>query len=179
MRKFLTCVTIRRIYMSYGAGQRCPKSRAAQSGSHPAARTQPPARGGRPPRPDLCHLQALGLSLSRAGAATETARSGRRCQSVLHREAFARSGGENPDIRRLDRVDAERDGQPSLAIGAASRGRPWLTARRISNGHCGWNINLIGCWRRNWLRHMSCSCPTRSGLQPEPLPGSPPASRRS
>jgi len=51
MKKPLTYDIKRRIYMSYGPRHRCPKGRATQWGSHPAAQTCPTARGRRTPCP--------------------------------------------------------------------------------------------------------------------------------
>ena len=177
MIKPLTCVINRRTIMTDGPRQRGPESRAAQSGSNPAARTQIPARGRRAPRPGLLHLQAPGLSLSRAGTAAQTSGPGRRCQVVFHGEALPQPGGETARLRCFHRIDLERDRQPSLAGPARSRGRTWLTDRRVGKGRCGWNINLIGCWRRSWHTLMNCSCPTRSGPPPQPVPVIPPANR--
>ena len=164
--------------MSYSPRQRCPESRAAQPGSLPAARTRTLARGRRAPRPGLFHLQAPGLSLSRTGPATQAPCPCRRCQSFLHRQTLAQSGSQTPRLRRRHRIDLERDRHPCLLGGTASRGRSWLTGRRIDNERYGWNINLIGCCQRSWRRRMSCSCPLESGRQPEPLPDKPAASRR-
>jgi len=177
MMKPLTCVINRRTIMTDGSCQRYPESRTAQPGSHSAARTRATARGRRTSRRSLFHLQAPGLSLSPAGAATETAGSGRRCQSLLHNQTLPQPGGETPDVRNLDGIDLERDRQPGIAGCIASRGRTWLTGRRVGNGRCGWNINWIGCWRRSWHTLMNCSCPTRSGPPPEPGVVIPPANR--
>jgi len=178
MKKPLTYDIKRRIYMSYGPRHRCPKGRATQWGSHPAAQTCPTARGRRTPCPGLVHLQAPGLSLSRAGSAAQTPDSDRRGQSFFYRQAFAPFGGKTPEVRCLDRIDLERDRQPSVAGGTASWGRSWLIARRVGNERCGCNMNLIDCGWRNWLRLMNCSCPTRSGPQAGLFPNRPPASRR-
>jgi len=178
MMKPLTCVINRRTIMTDGSCQRYPESRAAQLGSHPAARTRATARGRRTSRRSLFHLQAPGLSLSPAGAATETAGSGRRSQSLLHDQALPHSGGKAPDVRSFDGIDLERDRQPGIAGCIASRGRSWLTARRLNHGYCGWNISLIGCWRRNWLRPMNCLCPNRSGPPSERLLARTRAARR-
>ena len=177
MTKPLTCVINRRIYMTDGSRQRYPESRAAQSGSQSLAGTRPPARGRRPSRPGLFHFQAPGLSVSRAGTATETSGAGRRRKDFLHRQAFTQPGGETPGLRGIDRIDAERDCQPCLVGSAPSRGRTWLTGRRVGNGRCGSNINLIDCWRKSWRRLLNCSCPTRSVPQPEPVSATPPANR--
>ena len=178
MIKFLTCDINRRIYMSYGSRQRSPESRTAQPGSHPAAGACAPARGCRAPRPRLLHLQAPGLSLSRTGSATQASSPSRRCQSVLHRQTLAQSGGQTPRLRRFHRIDLERNRHSCLLGGTASRGRSWLTGRRVDNERYGWNINLIDCCQRSWRRRMSCSCPPESGRQPGPLPDNPAASRR-
>ena len=178
MKKPLTYDIKRRIYMSYGPRHRCPKGRAAQSSSHPTTQTCATARGRRTPGPRLGHLQAPGLALSRAGSATQTTDSRRRRQSLFYSQAFAPLGGKTQDVRRLDRMDVERDRQPSVAGGTASWGRSWLIARRVGNERCGCNMNLIDCGWRNWLRLMNCSCPTRSGPQAGLFPNRPPASRR-
>ena len=176
MKKRLTCDINRLTHMSYGPCHRCSKGRAAQSGSHPTSQACGTARSGRTPGSGLIHLQAPGLSLSPAGAATQTTGSRGRCQSFFHGQAFASFSGKTPDLRRLDRIDPERDRQPSTAGGTASWGRPWLTVSRVSNERCGWNINLIDCGRRNWRRLMNASCPTRSGS--EVGPNRPEATRR-
>lgn len=173
MRKPLTCDINRRIYMTDGQSHRGPESRATQPGAHAAAPTRAPARGRRTPRPDLFPLPAPSLPLPRAGPAAQTSGSGRRCQSVLHGETLAQSGRETPHARRCDRIDAERDRQPRLTGAAAPRGRAWLTGRQLGRGSYGWNIDLIGCWRRSWRRLMNCSCPTKCGPHPEPAGRSP------
>ncbi len=178
MKKVLTCDINRRIYMSYGPRYGCSEGRAAELGSHPVARIGSSGRGRRAPCAGLFHLQTPGLSLSRAGAATPTPASGRRCQSLFHGQAFAPFGGKTSDVRHLHRFDLERDRQPSVAGDAASWGRPWLTARQVGNGRCGWNINSIGCGRRNWPKLMNASCPTRSGSPSGQLPHRPQAARR-
>jgi len=178
MIKYLTCDIKKRIYMSYGSRQRSPESRTAQPGSHPAAGVCAPARGGRAPRPRLLHLQAPSLSLSRTGSASQISSAGRRCQSVLHRQTLAQSGRQTPRLRRFHRLDLERNRQPCLLGGAASRGRSWLTGRQVGNGRYGWNINLIDCCQRSWHKRMNCSCPPESGRQPGPLSDKPAAIRR-
>src|SRR5208337_5029262 len=65
----------------------------------------------------------------RAGTATQAPSPGRRCQSVLYRQAFAPSRTATPRLRRFDRIDLERDRQPCLLGGTAPRGRSWLTRR--------------------------------------------------
>jgi len=161
--KRLTCVAKGRMYMSYDARQRCPESRAAQSGSLPFATTRAPARGGRAVGPSLFDVQAPSLSLSRTSAAAETSRPGGRRQIVFHGEALPDSGGESPDLRCLDRTEFERDRRQSRVGAAASRGRTWLSAGPIANRRYGLSISLIDCWRRSWLRLMPYWCPIKHG----------------
>ena len=178
MKKFLTCDINRRTYMSYRPRHGCSEGRAAQLGPHPVARTGSSARGCRTPCPGLLHLQTPSLSLSRAGAATPTSASGRRCQSLFYGQAFAPFGGKTADVRHLHRVDVERDRQPNGAGDTASWGRPWLTTRWVGNARCGWNINLTGCGQRSWPRLMNAWCPTEFRTPPEPLPCCRKAGRR-
>jgi len=178
MKKFLTCDINSLTYMSYVPCQRYSKGRAAQSGSHPTPPARATAPSRRTPGPRLVHLQAPSLSLSSACSATQATDSRGRCQGLFYRQALASSSGNAPYVRGLNRLDLERDRQPSVAGGATSWGRPWLTARQVGNERCGWNINLMGCGRRNWLRLMNASCLTRSGSPTGQLPHHPEASRR-
>ncbi len=164
--KRLTCVINGRIYVTHGPRQRCPESRATQSSSLSFARTRAPARGSRAAGPSLFDVQAPGLSLSRTSAAAETSRPSGRRQIVFHGEALTDSGGTAPDLRCLDWTDVERDRQQGRGGAAASRGRTWLSAGPIANGRYGLSINLIDCWRRNWLRLMPCWCPIKPGRRP-------------
>ena len=178
MKNLLTCDINRRIYMSNGTRQRCSKSRSAQSGAHPPPRACATSRGCRTLGSRVVGDQASSLSLSAACSATPATCPGTRRQGLLYRQALAPSGGNAPDVRRLDRLDPERDRQPRRAGGTASWGRPWLTIRQVGNERCGWNINLIGCGRRNWLRLMHASRPTRSDAPTGQQPHCPDATRR-
>jgi hypothetical protein len=161
MKNLLTCDINRRTYMSNGTCQRCSKSRAAQSGSHPPPRACATSRGCRTVGSRVVGQQAPSLSVSAACSATPTTRPGTRRQGLLYGQAFAPSGGNAPHLRRLDRFDPERDRQPSHASGTPSWGRPWLTTRWVGNARCGWNIYLTGCGQTSWLRLMNAWCPTR------------------
>ena len=178
MKNLLTRDINRRTHMSYASRQRCSEGRAAQSGSYPPGRARATTRGCRTPGPGLGGLQAPSLSLSSAGSATQASDSRGRCQGLLYRQTLASSGGYAPDVRRLNRLDLERDRQSSVAGIAASWGRPWLTARQVGNGRCGWNFNLTGCGRRNWPRLMNAWCPTGCGSATGQLPHYPEATRR-
>ena len=179
MKNLLTYDVNRRTYMSYAARQRCSKGRATQPGAYCSPRAGTPARGRRTPGSRMVGHQAPSLSLSAAGSATPTTRPGTRCQGLLYGQALAPPGGKPPDLRRLDRLDPERDRQPSRASGTPPWGRPWLTTRWVGNARCGWNINLTGCGQRSWPRLMNAWCRTLAGSPASQLPSRPPATRRS
>src|SRR5215469_8322600 len=93
-----------RIYMSNASRQPYPTGSTDQLGSEPSAAVSTLARGGPANGPELLHLRAPGLSLPRAGTATQAPSPGRRCQSVVHYQAFAPSRTATPRLRRFDRI---------------------------------------------------------------------------
>ena len=166
----------RRIYMSNASRQPYPKGRMAQLGSYPPAALSALARGGSAIGPEVLHLRAPGLSLPRAGTATQAPRPGRRCQSILHRQAFTPSRGATPHLRRFDRIDLERDRQSCLLGGTAPRGRSWLSRRAVRHEPSIWNTASTDYCRTSWLRPTNCSRRTGAGRL---LPArSPQAARR-
>ena len=162
-KKCLTCDINRRIYMSDASRQPYPKGRTAQLGPHPSAAVSALAGGCPAIGPELLHLRAPGLSLPRAGTATQAPSPGRRCQSVLHHQAFAPSRTATPRLRRFDRIDLERDRQPCLLGGTAPRGRSWLTRRPVSHEPSIWNTASTDYCRTSWFRPTTCSCRTGTG----------------
>jgi hypothetical protein len=151
------------IYMSDGSRQQCPEGRAAQSCPHPFTAVPTLARGRPTTGKELLDIGAPGLSLPRAGTATQAPGPGRRGQSVLHRQAFAQSCRPTPRLRRFDRIDLKRDRQPCLLGGTEPRARSWLTERRVNHEPCIWNIASIDCCRTSWFKPMNCSCQTGAG----------------
>lgn len=162
-KKCLTCDINGRIHMSYASRQPYPKGRAAQLGPHPSAAVSALAQGCPAIGPELLHLRAPGLSLPPAGTATQAPSPGRRCQSVLYRQAFAPSPTATPRLRRFDRIDLERDRQPCLLGGTAPRGRSWLTRRPVSHEPSIWNTASTDYCRTSWFRPTTCSCRTGTG----------------
>jgi len=156
-KKCLSNDISRRIYMSGASRQPYPKGRTAQLGPHPFAEVSALARGCPAIGPELLHLRAPSLSLPRAGAATQAPRPRRRCQSVLHRQAFAASGRAAPRLRRVDGIDLERDRQPCLLGGTAPRGRSWLTLGAVSREPSIWNTASTDYCRTSWFRPTNCS----------------------
>jgi len=175
VKKLLTYVIKRRIYMSHAASQRREKSPAAQSRAHRSARTQVSARCCPAALSSLLDLPTSGVSLPRNGEDTETPASPWRCQSLLHRQAVAKSGPQNPHLCRFNGIDLERDCQPGVAHTVESRGRSWTITSRALDGGCSWNINSIVCRPKSWFRLMTRLSPTAS-VQ---LAGKPRATRRA
>ena len=162
-KKYLTYDVYRRTYMSYASGQPYPKGQTGQLGSHPSAAVSALARGCATIGPELLHLRAPGLSLPRAGTATQAPSPGRRCQGILHRQAFAPSRTATPRLRRFDRIDLKRDRQPCLLGGPAPRGRSWLTRRAVRHEPSIWNTASTDYCRTSWFRPTNCSHPTGAG----------------
>jgi hypothetical protein len=163
LKKYLRGDVYRRTYMSYASRQPYPKGRTAQLGPHPSAAVSALARGRPAIGPELLHLRAPGLSLPRAGTATQAPSPGRRCQSVLYRQAFAPSCTATPHLRRFDRIDLKRDRQPCLLGSTAPRGRSWLTRRPVSHEPSIWNTASTDYCRTSWFRPTTCSCRTGTG----------------
>ena len=156
-KKCLSYDINRRIYMANVSRQPYPKGRTDQLGSHPSAALSALAPGCPAIGPELLHLRAPGLSLPRASTATQAPSPGRRCQSILHRQAFAPSRRATPRLRRFDRIDLKRDRQSCLLEGTAPRGRSWLSRRPVSHEPCCWNIASTDCCRTSWFRPTNCS----------------------
>jgi len=163
LEKCLTFDIKRLMYMSDASRQPYPKGRTDQLGTHPSAGVSALARGCPAIGPELLHLPAPGLSLPRAGAATQAPSPGRRCQSVFHRQAFAPSRRATPRLRCFDRIDLERDRKPCLLGGTAPRGRSWLTRRPVSPEPSIWNTASTDYCRTSWFRPTNCSCRTGTG----------------
>ena len=175
-KKCLRCDINGRIYMSNASRQPYPKGRTAQLGPHPSAAVSALAGGCPTISPELLHLRAPGLSLPRAGTTTQAPSPGRRCQSVLHDQAFAPACRATPRLRRFDRIDLKRDRQPCLLDGTAPRGRSWLTRRPVSHEPSIWNTASTDYCRTSWFRPTNYSQRTGAGRL---LPArSPQAARR-
>ena len=162
-KKYLTYDIIGRICPADASRQPYPKGRTAQLGPHSPAALSPLARGCPTIGPKLLHLRAPGLSLPRAGTATQAPRPGRRCQNVLHRQTFAPSRRATPCLCRFDRIDLERDRQPCLLGGSAPRGRSWLIRRAVRHEPSIWNTALTDYCRTSWSRPTNCSHRTGAG----------------
>jgi len=163
IKKHLICDVNGRIYMSNASRQPYPKGRTAQLGPHPFAAVSTLAGGCPAIGPELLHLRAPGLSLPRAGTATQAPSPGRRRQSVLHDQAFAPSGPATPRLRRFDRIDLKRDRQPCLLGGTAPRGRSWLSRRPVRHEPSIWNTASTDYCRTSWFRPTNCSRRTGAG----------------
>ena len=163
LKKYLSDDVYGRTYMSYASSQPYPKGQTAQLGPYPSAAVSALARGCPETGPGLLHLRAPGLSLPRAGTTTQAPSPGRRCQSVLHYQAFAPSRRATPRLRRFDRIDLERDRQPCLLGGTAPRGRSWLSRRAVSHEPSIWNTASTDYCRTSWIRPTNYSHRTGAG----------------
>jgi hypothetical protein len=175
-KRYLTIDITRRIYMSNASCQPYPNRTTAQRRSHPSAAISALARRCPAIGPELLHLRAPGLSLPPASTATQAPRPGRRCQSILYRQAFAPSRQATPRLRRFDRIDPKRDRQPCLLGGAAPRGRSWLSRHPVGHEPFIWHIASTDCCRTSWFRPTNCSRRTGAGRLPQAR--SPQAARR-
>jgi len=152
--------------MSYGPRQQCPEGRTAQPGSRPVTAVRALARRGPTTGPELLDFPAPGLSLPRAGSATQAPSPRWRCQGVLHGQAVAQSRRATPRLRRFDRIDLKRDRQPCLLGRPIPWGRSWLTgpgscgtaAPGSYQGRCGYGpripLLVISPWAKvNFVDH--------------------------
>ena len=162
-KKYLTYDINGLICPADASRQPYPKGRTAQLGAYPSAALSALARGGPTIGPELLHLRAPGLSLPRAGTATQAPSPRWRCQSVLHGQAFAQPCRSTPRLRRFDRIDLKRDRQPCLLGGTAPRGRSWLTRGPVSHEPSIWNTASTDYCRTNWFRPTNCSRRTGAG----------------
>jgi hypothetical protein len=165
MKNLLTCDINRRIYMSNGTRQRCSKSRVDSIRRAPSsARMRHLPEAGRTLGSRVVRHQAPSLSLSPACSATlKQPVPVRRRQGLLYRQALAPSGRKAEDLRRLNRLDPERDRRPSRASDTPSWGRPWLTAWQAGNARCGWEYQFDRLWAEKLAQVYAC-------LVPEPIP---------
>jgi hypothetical protein len=176
LKTYLRYDIYRRTCMSYASSQPYPKGQTAQLSPHPSAAVSALARGGPETGPELFHLRTPSLSLPGASTATQAPRPGRRCQSILHRQAFAPSRGTTPRLRRFDGIDLERDRQPCLLGGPAPWGRSWLTGRAVRREPSIWNTTSTDYYRTSWFKSTTCSRRTGAGRLLRPR--SPQAARR-
>jgi hypothetical protein len=178
MRFCLTRVICGCIVMTYGSRQRGRESRAAESCSRPAAADRSTARGCRAIGARLFHFSPTSVSIPAAGAKAERASSCERAKAGVYRQAptqFDPAGA----VVRICQTNLDQRGRDSSAPGVpATRGRSWLSRRRSRHDVFSWNIGSIACCRTNWLRHISCWCPTVDGPS-EPHPSNHPNLLRS
>src|SRR5437660_11887839 len=156
----LTYVTNRCINMTYRSRQRCPESQASEprSGLVAAVRSTARRRGAIGAR--LCHLSTASLSIPPAGRALESTRPGERIQAGVHGEASTQFDSAGAVVRICQEDLDQRSREPGALGAPATRGRSWLSPSRLRHGPFSWSIDLTACCPTNWLRHITCSCPT-------------------
>jgi len=170
MRFCLTRVTYGFIVMTYGSRQRGAESRAAESCSRPTAADRSTARGRRAVGPRLFHFSPTSLSILAAGAKAERAGSRERAEAGVHSQTLTQLDPARAVVRICQKDLNQRSREPGAIGVPATRGRSWLSRGQSRHASFGWNIDSTACWLTNWLRHISCWCPTGDGrLQRHPL----------
>lgn len=165
----LTDVTYGCIVMTYGPRQRCPKSRTSESRSHAATAVRSAARRRRAIGSRLFYFSPASLSLPAAGPAVEGTSPGERIQAGVHGQAPTQFDSASA-VERICQENLNQRSRESSAIGVlATRGRSWLSQSQSRHGVLSWSIDLTACYPANWLRHISCWCPTGDG-RPEAHP---------
>jgi hypothetical protein len=169
MRFCLTRVIYGCIVMAYGPRQRGAESRAAEPCSCPPAADRSTARGRRAFGARLFYFFSTSLSISAASAKAETAGARERAQAGVHSQASTQLDSARAVVRICQKDLHQRSREPG-AIGApATRGRSWLSRSQSRHLSFGWNIDLTASGLTNWLRLISCWCPTGDGpLQRRP-----------
>ena len=137
------------IVMTHGSCLRRSKSRASEPGLGTAP-TRGRCRGGVRVSSALPHFQAPGLSVCSTGSSDDVAHAGWRRKDPVHSQAFAEFSSAASSVRCFDRADTQRDCEPCLNDGPASRARAWL--RAISLEAFVWSIGLIVCLKRSWSK---------------------------
>jgi hypothetical protein len=155
--------------MTYGACQRGAASRAAKSCSCPTSADRSTARGRRAVSARLFHFSSTSLSIPAASGKAERAGPGKRVQAGVHSQAATQLDSARAVVRICQKHFHQRSREPG-AIGApATRGRSWLSRSQSRHLSFGWNIDLTASGLTNWLRLISCWCPTGDGpLQRRP-----------
>jgi hypothetical protein len=143
--------------------QRCPEGRAPQSRAGPASAKRSTSRSRRAAGAGLLHFATSSLPLPRTSSATEGARSARRSQTGIYRQASTQFDSAGPGVRYNKAIVHQRGGQPGVGRAATTRARTWVSRNQAGNAPFGWSIDLIACWRTNWRMSTSCWCRTNAG----------------
>jgi hypothetical protein len=170
MRFCLTHVIYGCTVMTYEPRQRGAESRAAESCSCPTAAERSTARSCRAVGARLLHFFSSSLSIPAASAKTERAGTRERAQAGIHSQALTQFDSARAVVRICQKDLHQRSRESGAVSVPATRGRSWLSRGQSRHASFGWNIDLTACWLTNWLRHISCWCPTGDGrLQRYPL----------
>jgi hypothetical protein len=168
MRFCLTRVIYGCTVMTYEPRQRGAEGRAAESCSRPTAADRT-AGGRRAVGARLFHFFPTSLSIPPASAKVERAGSRERAQASVHGQASTQLDSARAVVRICQKDLHQRSREPG-AIGApTTRGRSWLSRSQSRHVSFSWNIDLTASGLTNWLRLISCWCPTGDGpLQRRP-----------
>jgi len=149
--------------VTYGASQRCRKSRASQSCARFAAAIRFSARCSRKDGSRPLSLPTPSLSISSTSRTIEAGRSSRGSEDRLHREAFGSVGRTVAFIRQEKRLIAQRHCESRVGCIYPTEEETWVNGQQVGATRFSWNIGLIVCYRQSWNRFMTCWCPTSGG----------------
>jgi hypothetical protein len=161
--KCLHNVTYGCTFVTYGASQRCRKSRASQSCARFAAAIRGVAgrsrqNGSRP----LC-VSTPSLSISSAGKSIKTGRSDYGREGRVHGKTFRSVGRTTALIRQHQKLIVERRCNSGLGGYSPAEQEAWVNGHQVGATRFSWNIDLIVCCRQSWNRFMTCWYPTNDG----------------
>jgi len=159
----LTNVIYGFIVVTYGPRQRGAKSRASEPCSCPAAADRSTAQGCRALGARLFHFFPTSVSIPATSAKPKRAGSGERAQAGLYSQASTQLDPARTVVRICQKNFHQRSREPGAIGASATRGRSWLSRGQSRLVPFGWNIDLIAYRLTNWLRLISCWCPTDDG----------------
>jgi hypothetical protein len=148
---------------TYGASQRCRKSRASESCTRFVAAIRLSARCRRQDGSGLLRLTASGLSISPASRPIKTRCSGRGREYRIHGKAFRSVGRTSACIRLRQRLFAQRRCKPGTGGFSSAEEEAWVNGHQVGATPFSWNIGLIVCYRQSWNKSMNCWCPISDG----------------
>jgi hypothetical protein len=168
-RQFLTYVFCGCIYMSYGSCHgrtegAAPQSRACAASAWLVAFTGRPAT-----REGMFPFVSTGVSVYRAGSATNKTSSRHASQDRFHGQIATLAGHPSPPICRSDAAFAERRRQSRSDVSARSRTEAWLTGAQPGHrARFSGNISSTVYSIPSSSRHTKPWSPTSDGLHTTP-----------
>lgn len=150
-------------FMTHEPSQQCEKGRTPQPCTRVAWPVRRAARCRGAVGRTVLNLPTAGLPLPSTSSAAQTASSGERSQAGIYGQA----PGEFDQARQVlcdsQGPVLERGGEPGIARAIGTRTRAWVSRSRLGDVLCTWNIDLIVCCQRSWLRSIRHWSPRIAG----------------